>query len=370
MTGQAHNPAGGPGRDLTSSETGSVPPVPVALGTASSYPVPAVPLQTSELAPDDTALAVARQGDSMTLGRYQLLERIGEGGMAEIFIAATHGAEGFVRKFVVKRMHAHLARNRDAVNQFIDEARLQSALVHSNIVPVFDFGKVADDYFLTMEYIHGRDLDWLVRRHVEVFGKPLSVPVAFHIMSEVLEALSYAHSRADADGKVLGIVHRDVAPGNVLISYRGEVKLSDFGIARAERRLSRTEMGLLKGNVSFMSPEQARGEQVDRRSDLFSTGMVLFFCLTGQLRHGHNDTLVNQLLRAASGPIATDMDVLAQFPPLAADVLRRALTRDPARRYQTARDFARDLGGHFTSGRTELADLLDQLFPVGERRAQ
>ncbi len=115
--------------------------------------------------------------------------------MAEIFIAAAHGAEGFVRYFVVKRMHAHLARNRDAVNQFIDEARLQSALVHSNIVPVFDFGRAGDEYFLALEYIHGRDLERLVRRHVEVFGRSLSVPVAFYIMHEVLDALAYAHGR-------------------------------------------------------------------------------------------------------------------------------------------------------------------------------
>ena len=137
-------------------------------------------------------------GAGVTLGRYRLLERIGEGGMAEIFIAAAHGAEGFVRHFVVKRMHPHLARSRDAVNQFIDEGRLQSLLVHSNIVPVFDFGRVGEEYFLALEYIHGRDLERIVRRHVEKFGRSLSVPVAFYIMHEVLEALAYAHGRADA----------------------------------------------------------------------------------------------------------------------------------------------------------------------------
>ena len=212
-------------------------------------------------------------GVGVTLGRYRLLERIGEGGMAEIFVAAAHGAEGFVRHFVVKRMHPHLARSRDAVNQFIDEGRLQSGLVHSNIVPVFDFGRVGEEYFLALEYIHGRDLEKIVRRHVEKFGRSLSVPVAFYIMHEVLEALAYAHGRADAAGKNLAIVHRDVAPGNILVSASGEVKLSDFGIAKAEGRMSRTEVGMIKGNVSFMSPEQARGEAVDLRSDLFSAAV-------------------------------------------------------------------------------------------------
>ena len=163
-------------------------------------------------------------GQGVTLGRYRLLERIGEGGMAEIFIAAAHGAEGFVRNFVVKRMHPHLARSRDAVNQFIDEGRLQSALVHSNIVPVFDFGRAGEEYFLALEYIHGRDLERLVRRHVEKFGRSLPVQVAFYILHEVLDALGYAHARTDQAGKSLGIVHRDVSPGNILVSVsrRGE----------------------------------------------------------------------------------------------------------------------------------------------------
>ena len=241
------------------------PPAPAA----SKDPVPAVASSAATAA----AMLEPPAGVGVTLGRYRLLERIGEGGMAEIFVAAAHGAEGFVRHFVVKRMHPHLARSRDAVNQFIDEGRLQSGLVHSNIVPVFDFGRVGEEYFLALEYIHGRDLEKIVRRHVEKFGRSLSVPVAFYIMHEVLEALAYAHGRADAAGKNLAIVHRDVAPGNILVSASGEVKLSDFGIAKAEGRMSRTEVGMIKGNVSFMSPEQARGEAVDLRSDLFSAAV-------------------------------------------------------------------------------------------------
>jgi hypothetical protein len=298
----------------------------------------------------------------VSMGRYRLLERIGEGGMAEIFVAAAHGAEGFVRYFVVKRMHAHLARNRDAVNQFIDEARLQSGLVHSNIVPVFDFGRAGDEYFLALEYIHGTDLERLVRRHVERFGRGLGVAVAFYVMHEVLDALAYAHGRSDQEGRSMGIVHRDVAPGNVLVSLRGEVKLSDFGIAKAQGRVTRTELGLIKGNASFMSPEQARGEPVDPRSDLFSVGVVLYYCLTAQFLY-RDETMFNRLVRAAIGPAITEFTQIGELPEKAANVLRRALALDPAERYQNAREFARDLAGHFTIGRNELADLMETLFP-------
>jgi len=308
-------------------------------------------------------------GPGVTLGRYRLLERIGEGGMAEIFIAAAHGAEGFVRYFVVKRMHPHLARSRDAVNQFIDEGRLQSGLVHSNIVPVFDFGRVGEEYFLALEYIHGRDLERLVRRHVDVFGKSLSVPVAFYIMHEVLEALAYAHARTSPEGRNLAIVHRDVSPGNILVSARGEVKLSDFGIAKAEGRMSKTEVGMIKGNVSFMSPEQARGETVDLRSDLFSAAVVLYYSLTAQFLY-QDETMFNRLVRAAIGPAQAEFNQLGELPPIAADVLHKALALDPGKRYQTAREFARDLAGHFTAGRNELGELMDTLFPELRREGR
>jgi tRNA A-37 threonylcarbamoyl transferase component Bud32 len=319
-------------------------------------------------------VAHQRQTDSglapAIMGRYHLLERVGEGGMAEIFIAATHGVEGFVRHFVVKRMHPHLARNREAVNQFIDEARLQSGIIHSNIVPVFDFGMAGDEYFMALEYIHGRDLERMVRRHIEKFGRALSLPVAYYIMHDVLEALAYAHSMTDDAGQSLQIVHRDVSPGNVLVSFRGEVKLTDFGIAKATWRVSKTELGLVKGNTSFMSPEQARGEPVDARSDLFSAGVVLYYCITGQFLYGEDDAVFKRLMRAAAGPSAADLIQMEKVPPAAASVLRRALASDPNERYQTAREFARDLAGYFTSGRSELSDLMSTLFPDRRREAR
>ena len=300
----------GPRRRSPSAEF-TAPKSPAAAAAISAAATGAAAAAVVEAAP---ALERPPAGPGVTLGRYRLLERIGEGGMAEVFIAAAHGPEGFVRNFVVKRMHPHLARSRDAVNQFIDEGRLQSALVHSNIVPVFDFGRAGEEYFLALEYIHGRDLERLVRRHVEKFGRSLPAQVAFYILHEVLEALAYAHARTDQAGKSMGIVHRDISPGNILVSLSGEVKLSDFGIAKAEGRVSRTEAGLIKGNVSFMSPEQARGEVVDSRSDLFSAAVVLYYCLTAQFLY-RDETMFNRLVRAAIGPDSAEFNQLGELPP-------------------------------------------------------
>jgi tRNA A-37 threonylcarbamoyl transferase component Bud32 len=300
------------------------------------------------------------------MGRYQLIERIGEGGMAEIFFAVAHGAEGFVRHFVVKRMHHEIAQSRIAVDQFIDEAKLQARLVHSNIVPVFDFGKVGDEYFLALEYIHGRDVHQVVHRHVEHFGRPLDVPTAFYILHEVMVALAFAHAQTEKDGTPMDVVHRDVAPGNVLVSYQGEVKLTDFGIAKAERRVSRTEVGMIKGNASFMSPEQARGGVVDQRSDLFSAGLVLFHCLTAQPLY-RGETPMSNLLGAAIGPGTAQFGLIDQFPLPAAQILRRALAIDPSQRYPTATAFELELAPHMGT-RAETGHLMDVLFPVEQRR--
>ena len=316
----------------------------------------------------NTAVAVALDApvSAHRMGRYQLIERIGEGGMAEIFFAVAHGAEGFVRHFVVKRMHREIAQSRIAVDQFIDEAKLQARLVHSNIVPVFDFGKAGDEYFLALEYIHGKDVHQVVQRHLEHFGRPLDVPTAFYILHEVMVALAFAHAQIEKDGTPMDVVHRDVAPGNVLVSYQGEVKLTDFGIAKAERRVSRTEVGMIKGNASFMSPEQARGGVVDQRSDLFSAGLVLYHCLTAQTFY-RGETPMGNLLGAAIGPGTAQYGLIDQLPLPAAQILRKALAIDPDQRYPTAAAFELELAPHIGT-RAETGRLMDLLFPAEQRR--
>ena len=294
-------------------------------------------------------------------GRYVLLDRLGEGGMAEVYTAVTYGAEGFSRKFVVKRLRPELARNGDVVAAFIDEANLASSLVHTNIVPVFDFGKVGDEYYMAQEYILGRDLGRVNRRAMEQEHKPLPLPQVFYAAHETLKALDYAHNRIGPDGNPVGLVHRDVSPNNILVSARGEVKLFDFGIAKAQGRITQTQFGTVKGNVRFMSPEQARGEPVDSRSDLFAVGLVIYYALAGESLYG-GDTAYNLLIRAAQGPGDKERASLAALPKEAQRILERALAPDLAARFQTAGEFAQALAPFIVGAHDGLSRSMERLF--------
>ena len=232
------------------------------------------------------------------------------------------------------------------VAQFIDEANLGSTLVHSNIIPVFDFGKVGDEYFLAQEYILGRDLGRLTaaldraaerracRRHRALRRG------ARRCRRSSTRTRSWATA-----GRPLGIVHRDVSPSNILVSARGEVKLFDFGIVKAEGRVTKTQHGVVKGNVSFMSPEQARGIDVDGRADLFSLGLVIFYCLTGEVLY-RGETTYELLVKAATGPGPEELARIAALPaPVRRDRAQGAGGR-PGQRYQTAAEFAAALAPH------------------------
>jgi hypothetical protein len=306
-------------------------------------------------------LPAAAASRALTFGRYTLLDRLGEGGMAEVYTAVTFGAEGFRRTFVVKRLRAELAREPAVVAQFIDEANLGSTLVHSNIVPVFDFGKVGDEYFLAQEYILGRDLSRVTIRALEQELRPLPVPVILHVAHETLKALEYAHTKLGDGGKPMGIVHRDVSPNNVLVSARGEVKLFDFGIVKAEGRVTKTQHGVVKGNVSFMSPEQARGGDVDARADLFSLGLVIFYCLTGEVLYRGNTTY-ELLVKAATGPGPDELDRIAALPAPCPAILGQALQIDPAARYQSAAEFGVALIPHIGGAAGEVGSIMRRLF--------
>jgi serine/threonine-protein kinase len=334
-----------PANDLDDAHTGAVP-------------VSDIPTAT----PGHTVVVGAPNPDpSAMFGRYRLIGRLGEGGMSELFIAEASGAEGFTRSFVLKRLRPELARDKNSVAQFIDEARLQSSLVHSNIVPVYDFGVVGREYFMTQEFIAGRDLGRLIERHVTGGRGALPTPVAYFAAHETLQALSYAHAKHGADDAPLGIVHRDIAPGNILISLAGEVKLSDFGIVKSNDRVSRTQIGIVKGNTNFMSPEQARGAAVDARSDLYSLALVLYYGLAGQiLTQGLTDLEV--LHRAANGLTPDDFTRIRRLADPAPQILERALALDPADRFQTAAEFADELAIHMGGGRAGAARLIRELF--------
>lgn len=281
---------------------------------------------------------------SVAMSRYEVVAPLGEGGMARVAIAVVRGAEGFKRTFVLKRLKPEHVANVELVNQFIDEARLGASLVHSNIVPIFDFGRDADGYYLAQEYILGRDVDTLVARSLEKRGRPLEAPLVATIGQEALKALSYAHTRTTDDGKAAGLVHRDVSPANLMVSKRGEVKLLDFGIVKSADRVTQTQAGVVKGNLFYMSPEQARALPVDPRSDLFSLGMVLTTAVLGQPLYDGN-TMYELMTRAANGPTAADLErVKAGAGPLVGFLLK-ALAIDPAARFQTATEMANVLAG-------------------------
>ncbi|MGH9337526.1 MAG: serine/threonine-protein kinase [Vicinamibacteria bacterium] len=220
--------------------------------------------------------------DSSDYGRYSLLERVATGGMAEVFRAKRKGVEGFEKVVAVKRILPHLSSNKDFVDMFIAEAKMVASLSHPNIVQIFDLGKIDDTYYIAMEFVEGKDLRTILTR-ARNRGTLPGVDLAALIAGKVGAALEYAHRHRDSDGRELRIVHRDVSPQNILVSDEGEVKLVDFGIAKAATKASHTDSGSLRGKLLYMSPEQAWGRALDKRSDLFALGAVFFEILTGHL---------------------------------------------------------------------------------------
>ena len=316
----------------------------------------------------DEAPAIGSPASGTPLGRYMLVDRIGEGGMAEVYTAISFGYGGFRRSFVVKRLRSELIANATAVGLFIDEANLASTLVHPNVVPVFDFGEAAGSYFLAQEYVIGRDLGRITRRLHERGEPLLSVGAILQMAHEVLAGLEYAHAKRDDAGNPLGIVHRDITPDNVMISERGEVKVLDFGIMKATQRVSQTESGTVKGSVGFMSPEQARGKQVDHRSDLFSLGLVILYAATGEPTYP-GEAFYDLLTAAAAGPGDAERARIAALPHPLPAILERALQFDPDRRFQSSTEFRAAIAPHAVgAGATELADQLLRLF--GDRAAR
>jgi tRNA A-37 threonylcarbamoyl transferase component Bud32 len=322
------------------------------------------PLSASAPIPDlPPPLAIPGEAASASGGggRYVLLNRLGGGGMAEVHLAVSVGERGFRRACVVKRLRPELAANPVAVAQFTDEATLASSLVHANIVPIFDFVKSGKDYLLVEEYILGRDLGRLVRRALGK-GKWLSPGVLAHIGMEVSKALDYAHEKRDHDGLPFGIVHRDVSPENIMVTVRGEVLLLDFGVMKVDYpRGGRPEIGDLKGNLSYMAPEQARGLEVDGRADLFSLASVLYFCLAGEPLYGQ-ETGYDLLVKAASGPGPEELRKIASLPQPFAEVLGKALASRREDRYPSAVIFAQTLAPLAAGKAGETGALVQALF--------
>jgi len=279
--------------------------------------------------------------EATRLGSYEILRKLARGGMAELFLARTVGPENFEKLVVLKKILPNFAENPKFVRLFLDEARLAATLDHPHIAHVYDMGKVDAHYFFTMEYIHGQDVRSTLRRTAR-FEQKFPIEHTVLIVHAVAAALHYAHERRKPDGSLLDIVHRDVSPSNILISYDGAIKLVDFGVAKAATSSVKTRTGTLKGKIAYMSPEQAKGSTVDRRSDVFALGIVLWEMITTQrLFKGDNDLATIQLI------INSTPQPPRELRPACPEELERltlkALSNDPDTRYQTAEELQLDL---------------------------
>ena len=266
--------------------------------------------------------------------RYTLIRPIGRGGMAEIWKAKVSGPSGFVKFLALKMILPDISEDRVFVPMFIDEAKLEASLSHPNLIHVFDFGELDEQMYLAMEYVPGGNVDRLLSR-MHKAGEKLSTELAIYIAREVARGLAYAHGKCDAAGAPLGIVHRDVSPQNILVSSTGEVKLGDFGIAKAASVIPRTAAGHVRGKLAYMSPEHVSSKQLDGRSDLFSLGVVLYEMCTGQRLFGgqengmSGDEISEQVKKF--DPMA-DLD-LSKVPEQVSDLLVVLLQQEPADRY-------------------------------------
>lgn len=313
--------------------------------------------------------------DFPRLGRYQVINKIASGGMAEVFLARATGAMGFQRLVAVKLIHANFTRDQEFVKMFIDEARISMHLHHRNIVQVFDLDKVGDTYFIAMEYVHGVNL-YDVYERIASKNRWIEPPMALYLVAEISKGLHFAHTRPGADGRPLGIVHRDISPQNVLLSFEGEVKIMDFGIATAAERLHQTAAGIVKGKYAYMAPERLQEQPTDARVDVFSVGVLLYELLCGENPFAGPsavETIENVLEKEIPAPSERGARVGRRLD----EICLKALARDPNQRYRSAQalaDAVTEYAMELTHARKDMAagdqavaSLLAELFPEKAR---
>jgi serine/threonine protein kinase len=327
----------------------------------------------ANLPPDAASLdGAAAETDARTdevYGPYRLLERVAVGGMAEVFKAKRSGVEGFEKIVAVKRILAHLSDNKEFVEMFIDEAKMVACLTHPNIVQISDLGRLEGAYYIAMDYVHGRDLRSILRRSRDR-GLRLPLDLSIFVVGRVCSALEYAHRKKDERGRPLQIVHRDISPQNILISFEGDVKLADFGIAKAASKAHTTDRGALRGKLLYMSPEQASGKPVDLRSDIFSLGIVFYEMVTEQKPFmGTSEMSILETVRECR--VAPPTSLNPRIPSSLEKVVMKALERDPDQRYQDGAEMQRDLDRILRERQAptanELARFMELLFEPYER---
>jgi eukaryotic-like serine/threonine-protein kinase len=270
--------------------------------------------------------------------KYKVIQKLDAGGMAEVFLAEAESIEGFKKRVAIKRVLPELVEQEKALAMFLDEARLSLRFNHANIVHTFDVGRSGNTYFIVMEYVEGTNL----KRIVEVLkrrGDKIPLPLVLYTLIEVCNGLAYAHDFRDHEGNLLNVVHRDVSPPNVLISKQGEVKIVDFGLAKAASQLETTDTGMVKGKFAYLAPEVAYGNPADLRADIFACGIILFELLTGErLFLGKSDLKTIELVRSCNIPSITQRN--KDVTPELEGIVLKALERSPENRYQSAHELS------------------------------
>jgi serine/threonine protein kinase len=298
-------------------------------------------------------------------GEYKIIKKIATGGMAEVFLAKRVGMKGFEKLLAIKRILPQFAENEEFIAMFIDEAKLAAKLTHRNIVQIYDFGNQQDSYYIAMEYIFGKDLRSILKKSKDR-GERLPLTQCAYIITEAAKGLEYAHTLKDHFGKSLQIIHRDISPQNILISYEGEVALADFGIAKAASKSTETRAGVLKGKLLYMSPEQAWGKPIDRRSDLYSLGVVFYEMVTNR-KIFDADSEFSMLEKVRNAEVEFPPDVFANLPQELLKIIKKALEKSPENRYRSAHEMRIDLENYLLTTQERLsekviADYLKKLF--------
>jgi len=281
----------------------------------------------------------------VNFGKYLLLAKIASGGMAELFQGKIVSVKGFEKPVAIKKLLPHLTQDSSLVNMFVNEAKLAARLTHQNIVQIYDLGSIEGTYFIAMEYLHGKDLRAMINK-TRQRAAPVPLEFALYIVSRICAGLDYAHKLKDFQGSPLNIIHRDISPQNIIVTYEGEVKIVDFGIAKAATHSSETKVGIIKGKLAYMSPEQAAGKSIDHRSDVFSTGILLYELVTQ--RRMFEGTDLEVLDRVRKGEFVAAEVLAPTLPPRVIAILRRALAHDPECRYQSCAEALTDLEEGFS----------------------
>lgn len=318
---------------------------------------PAVPSRPGTPAPTGPAGSPSADQMPRRFGKYTLMRKLAIGGMAELFLALQRSVAGFEKLIVVKRILPHLAKDRAFVELILQEAKISATLNHPNICHIYDVGEAEGQFYIAMEHIHGEDLRSIVRQMKKVNETTFPIEHALAIVLGCCAGLAHAHEKAALDGEPMNIVHRDVSPQNILVTFNGDVKLVDFGIAKAGRSsMEDTGSGQLKGKVPYMSPEQAQGQMLDGRSDIFSLGIILFELTTGRrLFRGQNE--MDTLRMIVDGEYPRPRDLNPGIPEALEKIILKSLAKDPAERYQSARQMQADLEDFIRSAQLKVSPL-------------